>query len=294
MKINVLGDTVELTVEDFLNGTLEVKEEDAAKKIKVQEIQMKNTQAEFLLKTKKLFEVDKEITDKIEKKEKQDLMEAYSKEEPVVNADLNEKTEIIPDENRIKPNPTFEKTVEESFISAADDMNVIMDKQEDITDEVTNERPSLYSGSAYRTDVSYARPRIDTTTPEYFIKLASSADTNTVEGQTLIIGVKGLENLLKAEAKYENSIKDLNDDIVGLTDKIKSETVVRKKIEEYVNRFGGVNYDVDKSITDEEVIELLEMGGREIRKILTNLFTKSVEKQKGIELIESNKKDVEE
>ena len=115
--------------------------------------------------------------------------------------------------------------------------------------EVTNERPSLYSGSAYRTDVSYARPRIDTTTPEYFIKLASSADTNTVEGQTLIIGVKGLENLLKAEAKYENSIKDLNDDIVGLTDKIKSETVVRKKIEEYVNRFGGVNYDVDKSIT---------------------------------------------
>ena len=64
MKINVLGDTVELTVEDFLNGTLEVKEEDAAKKIKVQEIQMKNTQAEFLLKTKKLFEVDKEITDK--------------------------------------------------------------------------------------------------------------------------------------------------------------------------------------------------------------------------------------
>ena len=65
MKINVLGDTVELTVEDFLNGTLEVKEEDVAKKIKVQEIQMKNTQAEFLLKTKKLFEVDKEITDKI-------------------------------------------------------------------------------------------------------------------------------------------------------------------------------------------------------------------------------------
>ena len=112
--------------------------------------------------------------------------------------------------------------------------------------------------------------------------------------QTLIIGVKGLENLLKAEAKYENSIKDLNDDIVGLTDKIKSETVVRKKIEEYVNRFGGVNYDVDKSITDEEVIELLEIGGREIREILTNLFTKSVEKQKGIELIENNKKDVEE
>ena len=36
------------------------------------------------------------------------------------------------------------------------------------------------------------------------------------------------------------------------------------------------------------------MGGREIREILTNLFTKSVEKQKGIELIESNKKDVEE
>ena len=35
MKINVLGDTVELTVEDFLNGTLEVKEEDVAKKIKV-------------------------------------------------------------------------------------------------------------------------------------------------------------------------------------------------------------------------------------------------------------------
>ena len=35
-------------------------------------------------------------------------------------------------------------------------------------------------------------------------------------------------------------------------------------------------YDVDKSITDEEVIELLEMGGREIREILTNLFTKSV------------------
>ena len=32
------------------------------------------------------------------------------------------------------------------------------------------------------------------------------------------------------------------------------------------------------------------MGGREIREILTNLFTKSVEKQKGIELIESNKK----
>ena len=304
MKINVLGDTVELTVEDFLNGTLEVKEEDVAKKIKVQEIQMKNTQAEFLLKTKKLFEVDKEITDKIEEKEKQDLMEAYSKEEPVVKADLNEKTEIVPEENRIKPNPTFERTVEESFISAADDMNVIMDKQEDIKEEVeeykkekpevTNERPSLYSGSAYRTDVSYARPRIDTTTPEYFIKLASSADTNTVEGQILIIGVKGLENLLKAEAKYENSIKDLNDDIVGLTDKIKSETVVRKKIEEYVNRFGGVNYDVDKSITDEEVIELLEMGGREIREILTNLFTKSVEKQKGIELIESNKKDVEE
>ena len=303
MKINVLGDTVELTVEDFLNGTLEVKEEDVAKKIKVQEIQMKNTQAEFLLKTKKLFEVDKEITDKIEEKEKQDLMEAYSKEEPVVKADLNEKTEIVPEENRIKPNPTFEKTVEESFISAADDMNVIMDKQEDIKEEVeeykkekpevTNERPSLYSGSAYRTDVSYARPRIDTTTPEYFIKLASSADTNTVEGQTLIIGVKGLENLLKAEAKYENSIKDLNDDIVGLTDKIKSETVVRKKIEEYVNRFGGVNYDVDKSITDEEVIELLEIGGREIREILTNLFTKSVEKQKGIELIENNKKDVE-
>ena len=29
MKINVLGNTVELTVEDFLNGTLEVKEEDA-------------------------------------------------------------------------------------------------------------------------------------------------------------------------------------------------------------------------------------------------------------------------
>ena len=304
MKINVLGDTVELTVEDFLNGTLEVKEEDAAKKIKVQEIQMKNTQAEFLLKTKKLFEVDKEITDKIEEKEKQDLMDAYSKEEPVVKADLNEKTEIVPEENRIKPNPAFERTVEESFISAANDMNVIMDKQEDIKEEVeeykkekpevTNERPSLYSGSAYRTDVSYARPRIDTTTPEYFIKLASSADTNTFEGQTLIIGVKGLENLLKAEAKYENSIKDLNDDIVGLTDKIKSETVVRKKIEEYVNRFGGVNYDVDKSITDEEVIELLEMGGREIREILTNLFTKSVEKQKGIELIESNKKDVEE
>ena len=69
MKINVLGDTVELTVEDFLNGTFDVKEEDAAKKIKVQEIQMKNTQAEFLLKTKKLFEVDKEITDKIEEKE---------------------------------------------------------------------------------------------------------------------------------------------------------------------------------------------------------------------------------
>ncbi len=304
MKINVLGDTVELTVEDFLNGTLEVKEEDAAKKIKVQEIQMKNTQAEFLLKTKKLFEVDKEITDKIEEKEKQDLMDAYSKEEPVVKADLNEKTEIVPEENRIKPNPAFERTVEESFISAADDMNVIMDKQEDIKEEVeeykkekpevTNERPSLYSGSAYRTDVAYARPRIDTTTPEYFIKLASSADTNTVEGQTLIIGVKGLENLLKAEAKYENSIKDLNDDIVGLTDKIKSETVVRKKIEEYVNRFGGVNYDVDKSITDEEVIELLEIGGREIREILTNLFTKSVEKQKGIELIENNKKDVEE
>lgn len=136
MKINVLGDTVELTVEDFLNGTLEVKEEDAAKKIKVQEIQMKNTQAEFLLKTKKLFEVDKEITDKIEEKEKQDLMEAYSKEEPVVKADLNEKTEIVPEENRIKPNPTFEKTVEESFISAANDMNVIMDKQEDIKEEV--------------------------------------------------------------------------------------------------------------------------------------------------------------
>ena len=36
MKINVLGDTVELTVEDFLNGTFDVKEEDAAKKIKVQ------------------------------------------------------------------------------------------------------------------------------------------------------------------------------------------------------------------------------------------------------------------
>ena len=292
MKINVLGDTVELTVEDFLNGTLEVKEEDVAKKIKVQEIQMKNTQAEFLLKTKKLFEVDKEITDKIEEKEKQDLMEAYSKEEPVVKADLNEKTEIVPEEKRIKPNPAFERTVEESFINATNDMNVIMDKQEDIKEEVeeykkekpevTNERPSLYSGSAYRTDVSYARPRIDTTTPEYFIKLASSADTNTVEGQTLIIGVKGLENLLKAEAKYENSIKDLNDDIVGLTDKIKSETVVRKKIEEYVNRFGGVNYDVDKSITDEEVIELLEIGGREIREILTNLFTKSVEKQKAI------------
>ena len=96
MKINVLGDTVELTVEDFLNGTLEVKEEDVAKKIKVQEIQMKNTQAEFLLKTKKLFEVDKEITDKIEEKEKQDLMEAYSKEEPVAKADLNDKTEIVP------------------------------------------------------------------------------------------------------------------------------------------------------------------------------------------------------
>ena len=156
MKINVLGDTVELTVEDFLNGTLEVKEEDAAKKIKVQEIQMKNTQAEFLLKTKKLFEVDKEITDKIEEKEKQDLMEAYSKEEPVVKADLNEKTEIVPEEKRIKPNPAFERTVEESFISAANDMNVIMDKQEDIKEEVeeykkekpevTNERPSLYSG----------------------------------------------------------------------------------------------------------------------------------------------------
>ena len=59
MKINVLGDTVELTVEDFLNGTFDVKEEDLAKKIKVQEIQMKNAQAEFLLKAKKLFEVDK-------------------------------------------------------------------------------------------------------------------------------------------------------------------------------------------------------------------------------------------
>ena len=81
MKINVLGDTVELTVEDFLNGTLEVKEEDVAKKIKVQEIQMKNTQAEFLLKTKKLFEVDKEITDKIEEKagDKADI--------PMMNAD---------------------------------------------------------------------------------------------------------------------------------------------------------------------------------------------------------------
>ena len=65
MKINVLGNTVELTVEEFLKRTFDVKEEDAAKKIKVQEIQMKNTQAEFLLKTKKLFEVDKEITDKI-------------------------------------------------------------------------------------------------------------------------------------------------------------------------------------------------------------------------------------
>ena len=156
MKINVLGNTVELTVEEFLNGTFDVKEEDAAKKIKVQEIQMKNTQAEFLLKTKKLFEVDKEITDKIEEKEKQDLMEAYSKEEPVVKADLNEKTEIVPEEKRIKPNPAFERTVEESFISAANDMNVIMDKQEDIKEEVeeykkekpevTNERPSLYSG----------------------------------------------------------------------------------------------------------------------------------------------------
>ena len=142
MKINVLGDTVELTVEDFLNGTLEVKEEDAAKKIKVQEIQMKNTQAEFLLKTKKLFEVDKEITDKIEEKEKQDLMEAYSKEEPVVKADLNEKTEIVPEEKRIKPNPAFERTVEESFISAADDMNVIMDKQEDIKEEVEEYKSS--------------------------------------------------------------------------------------------------------------------------------------------------------
>ena len=84
MKINVLGDTVELTVEDFLNGASDVKEEALSKKIKVQEIQMKNAQAEFLLKTKKLFEVDKEITDKIEEKEKQDLMETYSKEEPVV------------------------------------------------------------------------------------------------------------------------------------------------------------------------------------------------------------------
>ena len=63
-------------------------------------------------------------------------MDAYSKEEPVVKADLNEKTEIVPEENRIKPNPAFERTVEESFISAADDMNVIMDKQEDIKEEV--------------------------------------------------------------------------------------------------------------------------------------------------------------
>lgn len=47
MKINVLGDTVELTVEDFLNGTLEVKEEDVAKKIKVQEIQMKILKQNF-------------------------------------------------------------------------------------------------------------------------------------------------------------------------------------------------------------------------------------------------------
>ena len=36
MKINVLGDTVELTVEDFLNGTFDVKEEYDSKKIKVQ------------------------------------------------------------------------------------------------------------------------------------------------------------------------------------------------------------------------------------------------------------------
>lgn len=282
-EINIGNEKVGLTVKDVLNGNLEGTALGDEKKIKVQLGQEKEAQAEFLR-----------------------LLDSYLKSSDVISKDEQELIDTYTKEEQEKPMSVIEDTTgTEEFINAGAQMNEVMDKHEDLVNEVNEikeeksvspeqpkveERP-LYQGMSYSVPSYGSRVETVKHDPSYFRLQAEKANPSTSEGYYLLSHMDELEKHVSVENDLKLDIQKLND-VIAEKDagKRENETIVHD-YNNVLRLFASINYEFNGQSSESQVQNDIEEGLKSIKTVLSHWFEKSKEYQDKVSINEQEKQD---